>query len=149
MNGTRPRSKDPHLSSRFAVKVELEGEAIAGFSEVSGLQVEVEVEEYREGGHNDYIHQFAGKVRYPTRLVLKHGFVDSRALWDWQCKIVQGQVQRKNVSIVLHDYEGNPKATWNVKEAYPVKWSGPDFRANAAEVAIEALELVHRGFTRS
>lgn len=148
MNDTRLRNKDPYLSSRFAVQVRLEGEPIAGFSEVTGLQVEVEVEEYREGGRNDHVHQFAGKVRYPTRLVLKHGFIDSRALWEWQNKSIQGQVERKNLSLVLHDREGTARATWEVKEAYPVKWSGPDFRANAAEVALETLELVHRGFSR-
>ncbi|BFU95606.1 MAG: phage tail protein [Nitrospira sp.] len=148
MNGVRSRSKDPYLSSRFAVQIKLEGEPIAGFSEVTGLQVEVELEEYREGGQNDHVHQFAGKVRYPARLVLKHGFVDSRALWDWQNEIIQGRVQRKNLSIVLHDSEGNARATWEVKKACPVKWSGPDFRANSAEVALETLELVHQGFAR-
>jgi phage tail-like protein len=145
----RTRNKDPYLSSRFAVELELDGEKIAGFSEVSGLQVEIESEEYREGGLNDHVHHFAGKVRYPARIVLKHGFADSRAIWDWQSRIVQGQVQRKNVSIVLQDDQGSERARWNVAQAFPVKWSGPDFRANAAEVAFETLELVHRGFTRA
>ena len=146
MNDVRPRNKDPYLSARFAV--EFDGTIVAGFSEVNGLQVEVEVEEYREGGLNGHVHHFAGKVRYPARLVLKHGFADSRALWDWQSDIVKGQVRRKNVSIVLRDGDGGEKARWNVVEAYPVKWSGPDFRANASEVALETLELVHRGFSR-
>lgn len=146
MKEVRPRNKDPYLSSRFAV--EFDGQIIAGFSEVNGLQVEIEVEEYREGGLNDHVHHFAGKVRYPARLVLKHGFADSRAIWDWQNNIIAGQVRRKNLSIVLHDEQGNEKARWNVDQAYPVKWSGPDFRANASEVAVEALELVHEGFTR-
>lgn len=149
MNGARPRSRDPYLSARFAVQVKFEGETIAGFSEVTGLQVEIEIEEYREGGRNDYVHQFAGKVRYPARLVLKHGFVDNRVLWNWQKSIMDGKVQRQNLSIVLLDESNDKvKAKWNIQEAYPVKWTGPDFRANTAEAALETLELVHRGFTR-
>lgn len=146
MKAARPRKEDPYLSARFAV--ELDGQIVAGFSEVNGLQVEVEVEEYREGGLNERVHHFAGKVRYPARLVLKHGFADNRTIWDWQSKIIEGQILRKNVSIVLHDDHGSEKARWNISQAYPVKWSGPDFRANAAEVAVETLELVHQGFAR-
>lgn len=147
MNTGRSRSKDPYLSARFAI--EFDGTIVAGFSEVMGLQVEIEVEEYREGGLNDHVHHFAGKTRYPARLVLKHGVADSRALWDWQNKIITGPAQYKNLSIVLQDETGTEKARWNVEKAYPVKWSGPEFRAHAAEIAMETLELVHDGFTRA
>jgi phage tail-like protein len=147
MKTTGHRSKDPYLSIRFAV--ELDGTIVAGFTEVTGLQVEIEVEEYREGGLNGHVHHFAGKTRYPARLILKHGFADSRALWDWQNKIMTGPIKHKNISIVLQDEAGTEKARWNVEKAYPVKWSGPDFRAHAAEIAMETLELVHDGFTRA
>ncbi len=147
MKAVRPRSQDPYISARFAV--EFDGKIVAGFSEVTGLQVEIDVEEYREGGLNGYIHRFAGKARYPARLVLKHGFFDSREMWKWQNGIIEGNMQRKNVSIVLHNDQGDEKARWNIKKAYPVKWSGPDFRAQAAEIALETLELVHNGFTRA
>jgi phage tail-like protein len=143
----RERPKDPYLSSRFVV--EIEGIDIAGFSEVTGLQVEVEVEEYREGGLNDQTRHFSGRVRYPARLVLKHGFGDSRVLWDWHKNVAEGRVQPKNLSIILHDAQGNERARWNVTKAYPVKWAGPDFKGNASEIAVETLELVHRGFTRA
>ncbi|MGE0642610.1 MAG: phage tail protein [Nitrospira sp.] len=143
----RTRNADPYLAARFTV--EIDGRIIAGFSEVNGLQVEIESEEYQEGGLNDYVHHFSGKVRYPSRIVLKRGFADNRAIWDWQSKVMQGQVQRKNVSIILQDEQGSEKARWNVAQALPVKWSGPDFRASAAEVAVETLELVHCGFSRA
>lgn len=143
----RARNADPYLSARFAV--EIDGRIIAGFSEVNGLQVEIESEEYREGGLNEYVHHFSGKVRYPARIVLKHGFADNRTIWDWQSKVMQGQVQRKNVSIILQDEQGSEKARWNVAQALPVKWSGPDFRAATADVAVETLELVHCGFSRA
>ena len=149
----RDPNKDPYLSFRFGVK--FGDEKVAGFSEVTGLQVEIEVEEYREGGLNEYVHRFAGKTRYPSHLVLKHGLVHSTTLWDWLYKTAQGEMKRKNISVILYDREGNPNHEgnvlyrWNFKQAYPVRWSGPDLRAGTAEVALETLELVHNGFAKA
>ena len=67
---------DPYLGFKFLV--EIEGLVVGGFSEVTGLQVETEVETYREGGLNEYVHKLAGPTRYPSNLVLKHGMTESR-----------------------------------------------------------------------
>jgi phage tail-like protein len=138
---------DPYLSFNFLV--EIEGMLVGGFTEVTGLQVEVEVEDYREGGLNTYIHKLAGPARYPSNLVFKHGLTDATVLWDWHQEVVQGNIRRKNGSIVLLDSAGEEKWRWNFAEAYPVRWSGPDLRASTAEVTVETLELVHRGLTKA
>lgn len=143
MGDTR-RAKDPFLSFRF--KVEIKGHEVGGFSEVTGLQAEVEVLEYREGGVNDFIHKLAGPVRYPANLVLKHGLMDADQIWQWEQQILQGNISRASVSVILLDEAGDEKWRWNFRDAYPVKWSGPDLRAGTAEVAVETLELAHRGF---
>lgn len=140
------RSRDPFGGFRF--RVEIDDITVAGFSEVSGLQVEVEVEDYREGGMNEYIHRLAGPARYPNNLVLKHGITDVDALWVWHHHGVQGKVKRKNVAIILLNSMGEEAWRWTVKEAYPMRWIGPDLRANAAEVAVETIELVHRGISK-
>lgn len=133
---------DPYLSSRFLV--EIDGLIAAGFSEVSGLQIEIETEEKREGGVNDYAHKISKGTKYPN-LVLKRGMTDSDELWNWFQKTASGHITRKNCRIILIDLEGNEKWYWGFKEAYPVKWIGPDFKANSNNVAIESLELVHKG----
>jgi phage tail-like protein len=137
------RNHDPFLSFRF--RVEIKGVEVAGFSEVTGLQVEVEVFDYREGGLNDYSHKFAGPVKYPSNLILKHGLMYADDIWTWEQQMLQGDIQRHNVSIILMDSAGREKWRWEFQDAYPVRWSGPDFRAGSAEVAIETLELAHRG----
>lgn len=134
---------DPYLGFRFVV--ELGGEIVAGFSEVTGLQVEVEVHEYREGGVNAYVHKLAGPTRYPSNLVLKHGITDNRELWQWHQDVTRGKFKRKNGSIVLLSPTGDEVWRWNFEGAYPVRWNGPDLRGNTAEVAVETLELAHRG----
>ena len=139
------RKGDPYLSFKF--RVELDGIWSGGFSEVSGLQVEIETEDYREGGVNEYIHKLAGPARYPSNIILKHGLLDAVQRWEWQQAIVKGAIRRQSASIILMNSAGKDQWRWNCRDAYPVRWSGPDLRAGSAEVAIETLELAHRGIT--
>lgn len=136
---------DPFLAFNFAV--EIHGLVVGGFREVSGLQSEAEVQDYREGGVNEFIHKRAGPIRYPANISLKTGITDSTALWSWYRDVAGGKVQRKNISIVLMDGAGQEQRRWNFMRAYPVKWVGPEFKALGSEVAIEAMELAHDGIS--
>jgi phage tail-like protein len=137
---------DPYLGANFMV--EIEGLVVGGFSEVSGLAVETETEDYREGGVNGYVHRLAGPAKYAQNLVLKKGLTDLEGLWSWHQDVVQGNVVRRNGSIYLLDRAGLPAMWWNFTDAYPVKWSGPEFRAEQGAVAVESVELVHRGISK-
>jgi phage tail-like protein len=138
--------KDPFYGFRFAVEVE--DLVVGGFSEVDGLQIEIEVQEYREGGRNGYMLKRAGPAKYPSNLVLKRGLTDVKALWNWYWDVVNGTVERKNISVLLLDESGQEQVRWNFEQAYPVKWAGPQMRATTNEVAVETVELVHKGFRR-
>lgn len=137
--------KDPVLGFNF--RVEISGVFEAGFNEVTGLQAEIEVEEYREGGVNNSTHKFAGPVRFPSNLVLKNGITDSTKLWSWYQDVMRGKFDRKSLDVVLLDAAGEEKRRWKFKSAYPVKWNGPDLKAASSEVALESLELAHEGFS--
>ena len=137
---------DPYLA--FSFLVEIEGLVTGGFTDVDGLQAEIEVKEYREGGQNDYVHKLAGPARYPSNLVLKRGLTDAMTLWQWCQDTLQGDVTRRNGSIVLLDATGQETWRWNFVDAYPVKWSGPSLKADSATVAVETLELAHHGLRR-
>ncbi len=134
--------KDPYLSFRFLV--EIQGLIVAGFSEISGLQAETETEEVREGGVNDHVHKLPKITKYPN-LTLKRGITDSDTLWKWHQDVVNGKVKTRTVRVIVMDSEGNEKWHWYFDEAYPVKWVGPDLKADSSTVAIETLELVHNG----
>ncbi len=136
---------DPYQAFNFLV--EIEGILVGGFSECSGLQVETEFTDYREGGLNDYVHRFAGPTKYPP-LVLKHGLTQIDGLWAWHQDVVQQKITRHNGTIYLLDKKRVPVMWWDFKEALPVKWSGPDLRADSGNVAIESVELTHRGLSR-
>jgi phage tail-like protein len=134
---------DPYLACNFLV--EIDGLVVGGFQEVTGLQAEIEVHDYREGGLNEYIHRFAGPARYPSNLILKHGITDADTLWLWYQDVMRGAVERRNVSIVLLDSTRQEMRRWTFARACPVRWVGPELRAGTAEVAVETLELIHRG----
>jgi phage tail-like protein len=138
---------DPYAGFNFLV--EFEGLVVAGFSEVSGLQIETTIESYREGGRNDYQHKLAGPTNYPSNLVLKSGVTDLPLMWAWYDDVRAGNIVRRNGSIYLLDRRGLPAMWWDVAAAHPVKWSGPDLRADSSTVAVETVELVHRGIRRS
>lgn len=136
---------DPYLSFRFLV--EIQGLIVGGFSEVSGLQAETEIEEFREGGVNDHVHKLPKITKYPN-LTLKRGITDSDVLWNWYQDVISGFFERKNGFIILQDNEGNEKWRWHFINAYPVKWTGPDLKADSSTVAVETLELAHNGIKK-
>ena len=133
---------DPYLGCLFTV--EIEGLLAGGFAEVSGLEMELETEAYREGGRNDMVHALPVGVNY-GRLVLQRGIADSEVLWRWQSDVRNGQMVRHTVRVTLRDSEGRPRRDWRCVDALPVKWTGPEFKAGDAQVAVERLELVHNG----
>jgi phage tail-like protein len=137
--------RDPYLGFNFLV--ELEGLLVGGFSQVSGLQAEIEIHDYREGGLNDYLHRLAGPVRYPANLVLKRGLTDNQALWLWHRDVRAGIITRRNLTVILQDHAGQPVHYWHLERAYPVRWVGPELQADANSIAVETLELVHCGFS--
>jgi phage tail-like protein len=142
------RLPDPYSAFRFSV--EITGEAkVGGFNEVSGLVFETDVQTLRVGGINDYEQQLPGPTKFPSRLVLKRGLGDAKFLWNWYRSISQGEIQRKNITIKLHDERWGDLMSWRFKEACPVKWTGPDLRASNSAVAFESLELVHRGYSET
>jgi phage tail-like protein len=142
---TRAR-KDPYRGVNF--KLEIDGISRAGFRECSGLDATSDAVDYREGTDKAYsLGKLPGESKY-TVIILKRGITDDHSLWDWHKKVTDGKIERKNLSVVLMS-SGKEKIRWNFTNAWPTKWTGPSFNANANEVAVETLEIVHEGVTKA
>lgn len=137
---------DPYKNFRFLV--EIDGIVQAGFSDCSGFGSEVAAVEYREGGDPATVRKLPGKVTYPD-ITLKWGVTDSSELYDWHRSALNGQIERKNGSIILLDDVGEEKLRWNFFEAWPSKWDGPDFDAKANDVAVDTLTISCEGLERA
>ena len=132
------------LIGNYRFMVEIDYMLVAGFSEVSGIQIETEIEEYREGGVNEYVHKLVKGTRH-VPLVLKRG-ISSYELWNWYWEVLEGNIIRRSGAIILFDHNYEEYRRWTFDGAYPVKWVGPELKANVSEIAIEQIELVHNGF---
>ena len=141
------RRVDPYLAINFLV--EIEGLVVGGFSKVDGLESTIETQDYIEGGRNEYVHKLLKHTTYAP-LVLARGLTDNDTLWAWHDRVRRGEIKRKNGTIMLLDTERKPVMWWHFAEALPTKWVGPAFdAASDSQVAIERVELVHRGITRA
>jgi phage tail-like protein len=126
-------------NAAFRFTVEIDGERQGAFIECSLPNIEWEVEEIKEGGLNTYTHQLPGR-RKAARITLKNG-VGKSSLLDWYFSTMSESFSRKPVTITLLDPRQNPVLTWHIKDAYPVKWAGPQLKTDANNVAIQSLDL--------
>jgi phage tail-like protein len=110
---------------------------------VTGLESTTDVIEYRAG--SDFkVRALPGLNRF-ANLVLTRGWTATHELFEWRKAIIGGQIDRRNVSIVLLDEARNEVSRWNVFEAWPCRWRGPAFDAGVSGVAIESIEIRHEG----
>jgi phage tail-like protein len=119
--------------------------AVAGFSECSGLDVTLEVMEYKEGGVNDFVRKFPTRASHGN-ITLKRGVIYLEDdLWSWNQDFVQGNGTRRDGLILLLDESRMPAKVWKFRRGLPMKWVGPSLNATQNSVAIESLEIAHEG----
>jgi phage tail-like protein len=119
--------------------------AVAGFSECSGLDVTLEVMEYKEGGINDFVRKFPTRASHGN-ITLKRGVIYLEDdLWTWHQDFVQGNGKRRDGLILLLDESRTPAKVWKFRRGLPMKWVGPSLNATQSNVAIESLEIAHEG----
>ena len=133
---------DPYKAFNF--RVEIDGIARAAFSEVSGLDSETAVIEYRVGGEPNTVRKLPGLTKY-ANIVLRRGITQDAELWNWRLTVVQGNVDRRNGSIILLDDDGTEVVRWNFFHGWIAKWEGPALNSKGNEVAIETIEIAHEG----
>lgn len=132
---------------KFHFQVEWSGTKI-GFTEVSGLDVETEVVEYRHGASPEY-----SKVKMPgmqkySNITLKRGtFASDNEYFKWWNTVKLNTIERRDITISLLNEEHEPVVVWKVKNAWPAKVQPTDLKADGSEVAIESIELAHEGLT--
>jgi phage tail-like protein len=117
---------------------------VAGFTECSGLEMSLDVQEHMEGGNNGTILKFPTRVK-PANLTLKRGLTSSPALWDWFYGFVLGQGKRRDGLIIVQDAPHRPHTVWGFRRGLPLKYSGPQLNAGTSAVAVESIEIAHEG----
>jgi phage tail-like protein len=129
---------------RFVVDVARVRQAV--FTECTLPVIEWETEELKEGGINTSTRLLPGRRR-SAKLTLKNG-VGNPELMGWYLDTLSGMFFRRSVTISLLDFacdangtERKVIAVWNIEDAFPVQWTGPELRSGENTIAIQTLQL--------
>lgn len=118
------------------------------FSEVSGLDTETQVIEYRHGNSKTFSPIRMPGLKKVGNVTLKKGiFVKDNNFWTWYSTIKMNTMKRETVVIKLLDESGKPTMTWTLNNAWPTKIQGTDLKSDGNEAAIETLELAYESLT--
>ncbi len=125
---------------------------VGGFQECTGLEIEMDIQDYHEGGRNDSVIRRVGRAKFPP-IVLKRGMFHTREgdadaeLWRWMQRIINGErpVERYDGVIHVMSADGEIRAAWMFDRGLPAKIRGPELNARTGEIAIEELSIAHEG----
>ncbi len=144
-NGSAMRSDKIGITTRFCIEVN--SEILASFTECSGLTATIRSDKWEEGGANQTTLKFPGRADFGN-VTLKHGLSHSTELFDWFCKVLRGEKDRREIAVLLVDQQLQQLQSWHFLRAFPVKWTGPTLQATSNGVAIEGIEFAHDGFVK-
>lgn len=130
----------------FYFKVEIGSLKEIAFKEVSGLDAEAQIIEYRHGNSPQFSTIKMPGIKKYSNIQLKKGvFVKDNKLFDWFNTIKLNTIQREPVTISLLDQEGKPTMVWKLTNAWPTKVTGVSMKSDGNEAAVEQVDLAHEG----
>ncbi len=133
---------------KFYFAVQLGEDKTVSFQEVTGLETETKIIEYRHGNSNIfYPIKMPGLGRVGNVTMRKGIFVNDARFWDWYNEIKMNTIKRRTVVVSLLDETGTPKMVWTLNNAWPTKLTGTDLKSEGNEVAIESLEIAFETMT--
>lgn len=134
--------------SKFYFSVDIGDQTDLAFQEVSGLDTEAQIIEYRNGNSPVFSTIKMPGLTKPGNVTLKKGvFVKDNKFWDWYNQIKMNTIKRESVVIKLLDETGAATMTWTLNNAWPTKITSTDLKSDGNEVAVETLEIAHEGLT--
>ena len=132
---------------KFYFQVKWDSEVMS-FQEVSGLDVEAQIIEYRAGDNPVFSSSKMPGLKKSGNVTMKKGVYKSdNKFWAWFSQIKMNTIKRLPITISLLDEAGGTTMVWTLTNAWPTKITGTDLKSDGNEVAIETIEIVHEGIT--
>jgi len=148
-NGNEQGSTWPLPKFRFEVDL---GTGLSGiqFQEVSGMDVENQVIEYRKSNSPLFSTiKMPGVGKYGNVTMKKGVFANDNTFWNWHNQISMNTIQRRTILIKLLDESGHVTMQWQLNNAWPTKITSTDLKSDENEVAIDTIEISHELITIS
>jgi phage tail-like protein len=138
----------PWPQSKFRFSVDWGSQTNISFQEVSGLETETQVIEYRDSNSPLFSTVKMPGIAKVGNVTMKRGiFAGDKIFWTWYNQIKMNTIKRETVVIKLLDEAGNVVVTWTLNNAWPTKISSTDLKSDGNEVAIDTIEIAHEGLT--
>lgn len=142
-DGSKEGAIWPMPKFRFEVDLGSELQRVA-FQEVSGMDVETQVIEYRHGNSPVFSPIKMPGIKKYGNVTMKRGiFVNDNSFWNWHQEIRMNTIKRRTVLIKLLDEAGAVTMQWQLNNAWPTKITGTDLKADGNEVAVDTIEIAH------
>jgi phage tail-like protein len=131
--------------STFHFSVDWGGTRI-GFTEVSGLDWEIDPISYRDGASPEYHKtKMPGMQKFGDITLSRGVFQSDNDYYNWMNTVNLNSIEKRDVTISMLNEAHEPIVTWQIKQAFPIKISGPGLKSDSNEIAIEKLVLAHEG----
>lgn len=132
---------------KFSFSVDLgDGMNDVSFQEVSGLESETQVIEYRSGNSKLFpTEKMPGIAKYGNVTMKRGVFVNDNTFRNWHAQISMNTIKRRTVFIKLLDENGKTVVTWQLNNAWPTKITSTDLKSDGNEVAVDTIEIAHEG----
>jgi phage tail-like protein len=137
-------TKDQVLSAAHFT-IEIEGTVVATFSELTGINSEVEAVEYIavKDGHVVHSKQF-GKTK-PPKVSLKRGMdkEGTHNLWAWHQAVLDGDPGAlRTCELTLKTSSGEISLSYVLEDAWPAKIDVAGAKAGSSDVITQTVEMV-------
>ncbi len=128
---------------KFYFSVQLGDDKDVTFQEVTGLQTETKVIEYRHGNSPIFSTMKMPGLSSVGNVTLKKGiFAKDAKFFTWYLEIKKRESFKRRVVVInLLDEGGQPKMTWTLGNAWPAKVTGTDLKSDGNDVAVESIEI--------
>ena len=146
----RPRGSprpDPVVALNFDVKLDDGAFHLGTFTSCEGLGAEYEVMPFEEGGQMGTVYQLPGRKKYTNIKLARALDADSAKLANWFSNFQPNH--RTTATIVALTPDRKPIGQWSLQGVFPIRWTGPQFKADGSAITTETIELAHTGFTFS
>ena len=132
---------------KFHFQVEWGGTRI-GFTEITGLDAETEIIEYRDGSMLEYTKLKQPGMQKYSNITMKRGvFKSDNDYWNWWNTVALNTIERRDLTVSLLNETHEPVMVWKVKNAWPTKIQSTDLKSDANEGAVDTIELAHEGLS--
>lgn len=134
----------PGTSIRY--EIEIDDVSFSSFTAIEGLEFEVEVFEWNEGGNNGHVHRLPGRRKYKNVKLTRPVDRESQAISGWFSRLAD-RITPTTATVKLMDANAAEIARWDLRGVWPVKYTGPSLDSDNAAVMKESIEFSHDGFT--